>query len=99
MSPEQILAEIRAEQAIKPMLVEDIPTSNNNGGQTDYYDIPEGSETLQDLIEYKDMSWSQGNIFKAAYRLKDDSHSSQERDLNKIIWFATRMLNQLQKGK
>lgn len=71
-------------------------TNNNNGGDTDYYKVPPGASMLQDLIEYKDMSWNQANIFKAAYRL-GDSHSSVERDLNKIIWFANRMLQQLSK--
>ena len=70
--------------------------TNNNGGDTDYYKVPSGASMLQDLIEYKNMSWSQANIFKAAYRL-GDSHSSVERDLNKIIWFANRMLQQLSK--
>ena len=70
--------------------------TNNNGGDTDYYKVPSGASMLQDLIEYKDMSWNQANIFKAAYRL-GDSHSSVERDLNKIIWFANRMLQQLSK--
>ena len=70
--------------------------TNNNGGDTDYYKVPFGASMLQDLIEYKDMSWNQANIFKAAYRL-GDSHSSVERDLNKIIWFANRMLQQLSK--
>lgn len=72
------------------------PFTNNNGGDTDYYKVPSGASMLQDLIEYKDMSWNQANIFKAAYRL-GDSHSSVERDLNKIIWFANRMLQQLSK--
>lgn len=71
-------------------------TNTNNGGDTDYYKVPSGASMLQDLIEYKDMSWNQANIFKAAYRL-GDSHSSVERDLNKIIWFANRMLQQLSK--
>ena len=70
--------------------------TNNNGGDTDYYKVPSGASMLQDLIEYKNMSWNQANIFKAAYRL-GDSHSSVERDLNKIIWFANRMLQQLSK--
>ena len=70
--------------------------TNNNGEDTDYYKVPSGASMLQDLIEYKDMSWNQANIFKAAYRL-GDSHSSVERDLNKIIWFANRMLQQLSK--
>lgn len=78
---------------------EKMSMSKNNGGDTDYYKTPEGNNTLQDLIEYKDMGFSQGNIFKAAYRLRDQTHSSQERELNKIIWFANRMLTQLKGNK
>jgi len=67
--------------------------AHNNGGITDYWDIPEGAETLNDLIEHKKMSFALGSIFKAAYRLGDDRHTSTpERDLNKIIYYAERML-------
>jgi hypothetical protein len=70
--------------------------SKNNGGDTDYYQIPKNSETLQDLIEYKELNFSQGNILKAIYRMNDDSHSSKERELNKIIWFAQRELKRIE---
>ena len=65
----------------------------NNGGSTDYYKIPTNAKDLQDLIEYKDMNFSLGNIFKACYRLGKCSHSDAVRDLNKIIWFANREIN------
>lgn len=65
--------------------------SDNNGGSTDYYELPGGATQLQDLIEHKEMSFSIGNIFKAAYRL-NDKHSDRVYDLNKIIWFAEREL-------
>ena len=64
----------------------------NNGGETDYYDIPEGATTLQDLIEHKNMNFAQGNIFKAAYRLGEKGTIY---DLNKIIYFAERLKNQI----
>jgi len=67
--------------------------SKNNGGSTDYYKLPAGATELQDLIEYKDMSFSVGNIFKSCYRLGNCEHSDRVRDLNKIIWFAQRELN------
>lgn len=69
----------------------------NNGGSTDYYGIPSYAFTLQDLIEFKQMNFAQGNIFKAVYRLNDTHHSDTIRDLNKIIWFAQRELSRLQK--
>ena len=100
MSPQDHLAEARKasfDQTGQYLSdAEILKLTNNNGGDTDYYKVPSGASMLQDLIEYKDMSWNQANIFKAAYRL-GDSHSSVERDLNKIIWFANRMLQQLSK--
>lgn len=67
--------------------------AENYGGSTDYYKLPESATDLQDLIEHKDMNFATGNIFKAAYRLGNCSHSDKIRDLNKIIWFANRELN------
>jgi hypothetical protein len=68
----------------------------NNGGSTDYYKVPVGTTDLQDLIEHKDMNFSQGNIFKAIYRANDTHHSSYQRELNKIIWFAERELKRIE---
>ena len=62
----------------------------NNGGNTDYYDLPNDAETLQDLIEYRNMDWNIANIFKSCYRIGNQDHSSELRDINKIIWFAER---------
>ncbi len=74
--------------------------AHNNGGITDYWDVPEGASTLNDLIEHKKMSFAQACIFKAAYRLGDERHhSTVERDLNKIIYYANRMLNIVHKGE
>ena len=74
------------------------PTTNN-GGDTDYYLVPPTTKTLQDLIEFKNMNFSLGNIFKAVYRLNDNHHSDQVRELNKIIWFANRELNRIKGNK
>lgn len=62
------------------------------GGNTNYYDLPVDAKNIQDLIEFKNMNFAQGNIIKAIYRLNSTSHSSKRRDLNKIIWFANREL-------
>lgn len=72
-----------------------VKTDENNGGNTDYYNLPAGSKILQDIIEHKKMNFSVGNIFKAAYRLGECSHSDSIRDLNKIVWFAQREINRL----
>jgi hypothetical protein len=70
----------------------------SDGGPSEYYDFPTNCTTLNDLIEYKEMSFAHGNIFKAAYRLGHKDGISLEYDLNKIIYYANRMLEQL-KGK
>ena len=68
------------------------------GGSTpSQYAIPEGATQLQDLIEYRNMNFAVGNIFKAAYRLGEKENVSKEYDLNKIIWFAERELARLKK--
>jgi hypothetical protein len=65
----------------------------NDGGSTpSQYALPEDATELQDLIEYREMNFAIGNIFKAAYRMGHCSHSDNARDLRKIIWFAQRQL-------
>lgn len=73
--------------------IEEIPAPDVQvgGGATDYYDFPEGATTLNDLIEYKNMSFALGNIFKACYRLGEKADTSKLYDINKIIYFAERM--------
>jgi hypothetical protein len=71
--------------------------SKNNGGATDYYNIPEGSTTLNDLIEAKNMNFAVGNIFKACYRLGEKDSAKVEYDLNKIIYYAQRELERRKK--
>lgn len=61
----------------------------------DYYAVPSGAVTLNDLVEHKDMNFAIGNIFKACYRLGDKDGVSKEYDLNKIIYYANRELNNL----
>jgi hypothetical protein len=61
-----------------------------NGGTTSYYQLPEEAEQLQDLIEEKNMNFSMGNIFKACYRYGNKEGNDDLYDINKIIWFAER---------
>ena len=71
--------------------------SENNGGATDYYRINENWKFAQDIIEDRNMNFSQGNIFKAAFAFNIGRHkaSDYERELNKIIWFAQRELERI----
>jgi hypothetical protein len=79
-------------------------TDKNNGGTTDYYAIPKNAKTLNDLIEYKDMTFAQGEIFKAIFAFNEranrstDDSSSMLREANKILYYAKRIVN-LHKGK
>lgn len=72
---------------------QDQPQGRNNGGSSSYYEIPSDCQTLQDIIVKQDMCFTQGNIFKAAYRW--DKKPDLEYNLNKIIWFAEDALRRL----
>jgi len=83
------------------------PTSFNNGGQTNYYDLPPESQqpTINDLIEHKKMPFWRGEAFKALYALEErasrskDSSSSEVRELNKVIYYMERRKKMLLKDK
>ena len=62
----------------------------SNGWSTGYYELPEDATELQDLIEYREMNFAMGNIFKACYRTGHKDTASKLYDINKIIWFANR---------
>lgn len=65
------------------------PTEEPPGGSTpSQYALPPGAEELQDLIEYREMNFAIGNIFKACYRKKDGVDPLY--DIRKILWFAKR---------
>ena len=69
--------------------------ATSDGGPSAYYDFPPAN-TLNDLIEYRGMSFAQGNIFKACFRLGLKDGAPPEYDLRKIIYYAQRMLNQIE---
>ena len=75
--------------------------SQNNGGNTDYYNLKSDWRTVQDIIEDRGMNFSQGNIFKVAATFNVGRHdaTNYERELNKIIWFARRELKRIKKDK
>jgi len=69
--------------------------ANQPGGSTpSQYALPDNASEIQDLIEFRNMSFSQGNIFKACYRMGHCDHSNKMRDLRKIMWFAKRLINE-----
>ncbi len=64
------------------------------GGSSEYYKLPPGATDLMDIIEFRKMSFAEGNIFKAVYRLGSKYGTSRNYDLEKIIWFANRLKEQ-----
>lgn len=70
-------------------------TNTLTGLSSSYYQLPEGCKELQDLIEYKNMNFARGNVFKAVYRLGDKPGTDQVYDWEKVIWFAQREINRL----
>ena len=79
--------------------IENVQKIKSDGKDSSYYNFPKDCTTLNDLIEYKDMSFAHGNIFKAAYRLGHKEGISLEYDLNKIIYYAERMLKKVKGDK
>ena len=71
--------------------------AHNNGGKTDYYDLPSDAKCCQDIIEWREMNFQQGNIFKVAFTFNCGRHNGTDyqRDLNKIIYFAQRELERI----
>ena len=65
-----------------------------------YYDFPPDCKGVQDVIVKKDMCYTRGNIFKAAYRwnekgVSDDSLENIRYNLEKIKWFAEDALRRM----
>lgn len=83
----------------------DIPeptqSSKNNGGKTDYYQLPEWVKDADDFAEWRGMDFFQGNILKSVWCFNTQRHSgtNEERELNKIIHYAQKRLNKIKKEK
>lgn len=69
--------------------------SQSSGGPTEYYDFPQGAITLNDLIEYKEMDFHRGNIFKACWRWGTKEGVTEAYDARKIIYSGCRLLMKL----
>ena len=61
--------------------------------------VPSVNPELQDLIEYREMNFSVGNVFKACYRLGRKDGATTLYDLNKIKWYAEREIARLEAEK
>lgn len=68
-----------------------------SGLDANYYKLPENASELQDLIEYRNMNFACGNIFKAVWRLGSKPGTSDIYDLEKVIFFANREIERRKK--
>ena len=77
--------------------IEDAP--KNSGAYASYYDIHTDWETLQDVIEEREMNFSQGEILKASFTFNTGRHdgTSPIRDVEKILFYGHRQYNLEQK--
>lgn len=66
----------------------------NNGGSSDWYSLPANANTLQDLIEHRNMNGAVKDIFKACYRLGIKTED-ELRDLNKTAYYALREIGRV----
>jgi hypothetical protein len=89
------------EEAAKMGLLSLENSPENNGGATDYYQVKPEWKMCQDIIEDRELNFSQGNILKSAFTFNVGRHggTTYERELNKIIYFAERELKLLNKQK
>jgi hypothetical protein len=71
----------------------------SDGSSSDYYKLPDHAKELGHLIDHKGMSFNRGNIFKACYRLGEKEGVDLLYDLNKIKFFAERLIEQYHRGE
>ena len=67
----------------------------SDGSTASYYELPDGAAELQDLISHKDMNAQIGEIFRAAYRYGESSHSDELRDAKKIKFYIDAEIKRL----
>ena len=71
----------------------------SDGSTAEYYQLPEGSTQLQDLISCKNMNGQIAEIFRECYRYGQASHSDEMRGIKKILFYAQAELERLEKYK
>jgi hypothetical protein len=69
----------------------------SDGASASYYELPDNSNELQDLISAKNMNAQIGEIFRECYRYGRASHSDEMRGIKKIMFYAKAELERLQK--
>ena len=71
--------------------------TTSDGSSADYYKLPPRAKQLQDLISFRNMNAQMGEIGRTWYRYGTEHHSSKERDLKKIIFYAKEELKRIKK--
>ena len=74
-----------------------LSASRSDGSTAAYYELPDGAKELQDLISYRDMNSQIGEIFRAAYRYGQASHSDKLRDAKKIRFYINAEIERIEK--
>ena len=77
-------------------------TEEHTGGSSSYYDLQTGDTTIKclDIIEGLNMSYNEGNIFKAVWRIaaakqgKTKKGNNMYYDSEKIVFFGERLLEE-----
>jgi len=73
-----------------------VAKSVSDGSTASYYELPAGAKELQDLISHKNMNSQVGEIFRAAYRYGESSHSDELRDAKKIKFYIDAEIKRLE---
>ena len=68
----------------------------SDGSSASYYELPDNSSELQDLISYRNMNAQIGEVFRECYRYGKASHSDEMRGIKKILFYAKAELVRLQ---
>lgn len=80
----------------------DMCSEEHTGGSSSYYDIELGGSTIRclDVIEALDMSYNEGNILKAVWRIaaakqgKTKKGNNMHYDSEKIVFFGERLVEE-----
>ena len=68
----------------------------SDGSTARYYELPYRATQLQELISHKNMNSQIGEIFRAAYRYGESSHSDELRDAKKIKFYIDAEIKRLE---
>jgi len=73
-----------------------VKSAVSDGSTASYYELPARASELQDLISHKNMNSQIGEIFRAAYRYGESSHSDELRDAKKIKFYIDAEIKRLE---